>query len=71
MLTPKSIPFHVESQRGSEMSRRTETIVFVAITLALAYSLGAAFILTRGRYPLIIHPLMCMPGAVALTLIPG
>jgi hypothetical protein len=52
----------------SGFSRRTETVLFAAITLALAYSLGAAFILTGARHPLIIHLLMCVPGAVALTL---
>src|SRR4030095_14634133 len=52
----------------ARLSRRTETVLFVAITLALAYSLGAAFILTGARYPLIIHTLMCVPGALALTL---
>src|SRR5262249_40059868 len=52
----------------SGLSRRTETVLFVAITLALAYILGAAFILSGERHPLIIHALMCAPGAVAITL---
>jgi membrane protease YdiL (CAAX protease family) len=52
----------------TRLSRRKETIVFVAITLALAYGLGGAFIVTGERHPLIIHTLMCVPGAVALTL---
>ena len=50
------------------LSGCTETVLFVAITLALAYILGAAFILSGERHPLIIHALMCVPGAVALTL---
>lgn len=52
----------------THVSRRTETILFVAFTLALAFGLGAAFILTGERYLLIIHTLMCVPGVVALTL---
>lgn len=52
----------------ARLSHHAETILFVAITLSLAYGLGAAFIFSGARYPLIIHTLMCVPGAVALTL---
>src|SRR6058998_3044333 len=52
----------------SPLPQRRETVLFVVVTLALAYLLGAAFILTGGRHRLIVHALMCVPGAVALTL---
>jgi len=50
------------------LSGRAETIIFVAITLTISYSLGAAFLLTGARHGIIIHALMCVPGAMAVTL---
>src|SRR5262249_4207267 len=52
----------------TRLSDTTETILFVTLTLALAYSLGAMFVLTGARHLMLLHVLMCMPGTVALML---